>query len=63
MLSFFFFTQTGNDRYRLASTSEDEEKKKKKEKKDQKDLEDLKKEVDLVRIFFKIRNSNNVHFE
>ncbi|KAG7315662.1 hypothetical protein KOW79_020528 [Hemibagrus wyckioides] len=38
---------TGNERYRLASTSDDEEKKKKGGKKDQKDLEELKKEVDL----------------
>lgn len=39
----------GNDKYKLASTSEDGAKAPKKGKRKQKDMEDLKKEVDLVR--------------
>uniref|UniRef100_A0A8C1IU60 Sodium/potassium-transporting ATPase subunit alpha n=1 Tax=Cyprinus carpio TaxID=7962 RepID=A0A8C1IU60_CYPCA len=38
---------TGNDKYKLAATSEDGAKKPKKGKKKQKDMDDLKKEVDL----------------
>ncbi|XP_035390903.1 sodium/potassium-transporting ATPase subunit alpha-1 isoform X2 [Electrophorus electricus] len=38
---------TGNDKYKLAATSEDDGKKKKKGKKEEKDMDDLKKEVDL----------------
>lgn len=57
------FAQAGNDRYRLTSTSENGGKKKKRDKRDQKDLEELKKEVDLVRNFSRITNSNNVHHE
>ncbi|KAL1282864.1 hypothetical protein QQF64_001667 [Cirrhinus molitorella] len=38
---------TGNDKYKLAATSEDGAKKPKKGKKNQKDMDDLKKEVDL----------------
>ena len=44
-LTFTYFVQTGNDKYKLAATSEDGDKKKKKRK----DMDELKKEVDLVR--------------
>ncbi len=45
----FYILQTGNDKYKLAATSEDGVKKPKKGKKNKKDLDELKKEVELVR--------------
>lgn len=46
------FWQKGSDKYKLAATSEDGEKKKKKGKKQEKDMDELKKEVDLVRLSY-----------
>uniref|UniRef100_A0A673MUP6 Sodium/potassium-transporting ATPase subunit alpha n=1 Tax=Sinocyclocheilus rhinocerous TaxID=307959 RepID=A0A673MUP6_9TELE len=44
---YLFVLQTGNDKYKLAATSEDGVKKPKKGKKSKKDMEELKKEVEL----------------
>ncbi len=49
LYSWFYILQTGNDKYKLAATSEDGVKKPKKGKKNKKDLDELKKEVELVR--------------
>lgn len=43
----------GNDKYKLAATSEDGVKKPKKGKKSKKDMDELKKEVELVWNYFK----------
>uniref|UniRef100_A0A8C1F6T8 Sodium/potassium-transporting ATPase subunit alpha n=1 Tax=Cyprinus carpio carpio TaxID=630221 RepID=A0A8C1F6T8_CYPCA len=52
----FYILQTGNDKYKLAATSEDGVKKPKKGKKSKKDMEELKKEVELVRNYLQIHS-------
>lgn len=52
----FYILQTGNDKYKLAATSEDGVKKPKKGKKSKKDMEELKKEVELVINYLQIHS-------